>query len=239
LGVLVLLVCGGLLVYMHRSAKRAAAYGDCRNNLRQIGLAMHNYHDKYGCFPPAYVPDENGKPKHSWRVLLLPFMEYGTLYSQYRFDEPWNGPHNVALAALKLFEYRCPSAPTPPKPGITNYVMLVGLHAISDGPTARRKADITDGLDNTIMLIEVAGADINWMEPRDLEVDKMTFRIKHPGNEPATDLTDISSGHPRVANVLFCDGSVRSLPDGIDPKLLEAMTTIDGGEAVDLNELSR
>jgi prepilin-type processing-associated H-X9-DG protein len=220
-----------------RSTSREDGRRDvCANNLKQIGLAIHLYNDKYGSFPPAYIADENGKPKHSWRVLILPFMDYGNLYAEYNFDEPWNSPHNMALAAKMPIEYHCPKDPTPAASGITSYAMLVGPHAFSDGPTARHIADITDGLDKTIMVVEVVGAGINWLEPRDLEVDKMTFRIKHPGNEPATDVTDISSGHPHVANVLFCDGSVQSLPDDIDPKLLEALTTIDGGETVNLDD---
>lgn len=72
-----------------QSAREAARRASCSNNLRQIGLAMHNYHDKYNCFPPAFLPDENGKPKHSWRVLLLPFLDEKSLYAEYRFDEPW------------------------------------------------------------------------------------------------------------------------------------------------------
>ena len=49
---------------------------------------MQSYHQKHGCFPPAYIADENGKPKHSWRVLILPFMGYGQLYSQYGSTSP-------------------------------------------------------------------------------------------------------------------------------------------------------
>jgi prepilin-type N-terminal cleavage/methylation domain-containing protein len=215
----------------------------CIRNLTQIGQAMLKYHEKYGCFPPAFIPDENGKPKHSWRVLLLPFMEQGKLYAEYRFDEPWNSPHNIMLGAKRPYEYRCPSHPmhdsTLPTPEITSYAMVVGPHAISDGPAARRKADISDGLDKTIMVVEVVGADINWLEPRDLDVSKMTFHIAQTGDKLASTATDISSGHTGMARVLMCDGTVRSLRDDIDPKLLEAMTTIDGGETVDLNELSR
>ncbi|MCH7990236.1 MAG: DUF1559 domain-containing protein [Planctomycetes bacterium] len=71
--------------------------GQCKNNLKQIGIAFYNYHDEYGSFPPAYIADENGNPMHSWRVLILPFMDQQELYDQYRFDEPWNGPHNSQL----------------------------------------------------------------------------------------------------------------------------------------------
>ena len=70
----------------------------CTNNLKHIGLALLNYNDIFGCFPPAYTTDANGKPMHSWRVLILPFIEQQTLYKRYRFDEPWDGPNNSLLA---------------------------------------------------------------------------------------------------------------------------------------------
>lgn len=56
----------------------------CGNNLRQIVVALHNYHDVYGSFPPAYIADKSGRPMHSWRVLVLPFMEQTLLYNQLR-----------------------------------------------------------------------------------------------------------------------------------------------------------
>ncbi len=238
----IVLGCGGFCYFLFptiyatlEATKAAACRDNCTNHLKRIGLAMHNYQEKYGCFPPAYIPDENGKPKHSWRVLILPFMDYQPLYAAYRFDEPWNSMHNMELAAKMPDEYRCPRAPTPKKPGITNYVMLVGPHAISNGPTAHRITDIIDGLKNTIMVTDGVGANVNWLEPRDLDVDTMTFRILHPGNKPTPQVTDISSGHPMLAVVVMCDGIVKTLPDDIDPKLLEALTTIDGGETVNFS----
>ncbi|HUT59516.1 MAG TPA: DUF1559 domain-containing protein, partial [Phycisphaerae bacterium] len=116
----------------------------------------------------------------------------------------------------------------------------------SDGPTARRLSDIKDGSSNTIMIVEAASAGINWLDPRDLNTGPMSFVIYHgsvgrisdlPGmndvNVPGmNDVTEISSCHPGGANVLFADGSVRYLSASMDSKTLEAMTTIDGGEAV-------
>ena len=65
-----------------------------RNNLRQIALALQSYHQANGCFPPAYVADKNGKPMHSWRVLILPYLGFDDLYKAYDFTEPWDGPNN-------------------------------------------------------------------------------------------------------------------------------------------------
>ena len=81
------------------------------------------------------------------------------------------------------------------------------------------------------MVAEATEAHINWMEPRDLDVQNMQFRINGGGN-PNAAKNEISSPHPGGANVALCDGSVRFLSSSLDPKLLEALTTINGREAV-------
>jgi prepilin-type processing-associated H-X9-DG protein len=232
---MVALVCGGILVALMlpavQAAREAARRITCTNSMKQITLAIHNYATKYKCFPPAYIPDKNGKPMHSWRVLILPFMEEGTLYKQYRFNEPWNSPHNRALASQMPRGYACPDV-GPPGGSETSYAMIVGPHTISDGPTARTFAAIKDGMSNTIMVVEATDAHINWMEPRDLDAKKMRFQIGGDRN-PNTTKNEVSSPHANGANVAFCDGSVRFLSGfDTDPKQLEAMTTIDGGEAI-------
>src|SRR5207249_2796575 len=68
-----------------------------QNNLKQIGLAMHNYHDTYRHFPPQALTDKNGKPLLSWRVAVLPFIEQDNLYRQFKLDEPWDSEHNRKL----------------------------------------------------------------------------------------------------------------------------------------------
>jgi prepilin-type processing-associated H-X9-DG protein len=234
----VLLICGGVLVAMFRlvpvmqNAGEAVQRAQCNNSLKQIGLAMYNYQQKYGCFPPAFVADKSGKPMHSWRVLLLPFLEEKALYDDYRFDEPWNSPHNSTLASRMPLVYHC-FADGPLGGSQTSYAMLVGPHAISDGPHGRKPSEVKDGLSNTIILAEAAHAGINWMEPRDLKTENMRFQINGGvGGSPASRAVEISSRHPDGAHVLMGDGAVQFLSDMMEPKELEAMTTIDGGETV-------
>ena len=71
----------------------------CSNSLKNISLALQNYHDTYRTFPAAYVPDKDGEPMHSWRVLILPYIEERNLYDKYDFTEPWDGPNNSKLLA--------------------------------------------------------------------------------------------------------------------------------------------
>lgn len=235
----VILVCGGILLALLlpavQAARESARRMQCTNNLKQIGLALFNYEQANKCFPPAYLADKDGKPMHSWRVLILPYLEQNDLYEEYRFDEPWDSPHNKALAARMPSVYQCPNDA---KPGDTqsSYAMIVGPHAISDGPTARHISEVRDGLSNTILVAEAARAGINWMEPRDLNTEEMTYCIWQSGDESGKSMkNDVSSSHSGVANVVFGDGSVRSLSAMIDPDKLEALMTIDGGEKASID----
>ena len=97
LGLVGCLFTVSLLLPAFRSAREAARRAQCTNNLKQIGLAFHNYHEANGCLPPAAITDGSGKPLLSWRVALLPFIEASPLYSRFHLDEPWDSPHNLAL----------------------------------------------------------------------------------------------------------------------------------------------
>jgi prepilin-type processing-associated H-X9-DG protein len=224
-----LLVCSGILIALLlpavQASREAARRASCANNLRQIGLALHTYQASYGCFPPAYIPDANGRPMHSWRVLILPYLEQQALYDQYRFDEPWDGPHNRALVARMPSIYRCPSD-TGSDPSETSYLMIVGPDTISDGPTAHGLGDFSDGMSTTIAVIEAADRGVNWMEPQDLPVEIVERGIDRPKGR------GLHSDHPGGVNAAFADGSVRFLSRGTDPDDLKAMSTIDGGEFI-------
>jgi prepilin-type processing-associated H-X9-DG protein len=233
---LVALVCGGvlagLLLPAVQAAREAARRAQCSNNLKQISLALLQYEQAHGCFPPAYIPDKNGKPMHSWRVLILPYMEEKGLYDQYRFDEPWDGPHNKTLAFQMPRVYACPTGASPG--GVmTSYAMLVGPHAFSTGPKGRKISEIIDGTSNTIMVAETANLGVNWMQPQDLDVGQMRLAVNGGRSKGSTRGTEISSSHPGGAYVAFCDGSVQLLSDTVDGKTLKRLTTIDDGEAID------
>src|SRR5271157_339454 len=98
---------------VHEAARRA----QCLNNLKEIAAALQAYHQANGCFPPAYVADKNGKPMHSWRVLILPYLDLDTLYKAYDFTQPWDGPNNKKLLLGQLREFTCPSDATSELPG--------------------------------------------------------------------------------------------------------------------------
>ncbi len=199
--------------------REAAPRNACMNNLHQIALALESYHRARGCYPPAYVADAQGKPLVSWRVLLLPYMEQGPLYEQWKQhrDEPWDGPHNKKLSQTALEFLHCPTDPGPVTD--TSYVAVVGPGTIWPGVTPVSKSQITDGVANTILLVEVKNSGINWMEPRDLAFTAPTG-------------IGVSSNHPGCAVVVFADGHLSTLDVTISDAQLKALLTIAGGESV-------
>lgn len=116
----------------------------CTNNLKQIALALYNYHDAYGCYPPAYVTDSTGKPVHSWRILILPYLEQQRLYNSYDFSEPWDGPNNIKLAAQMPRIFACDGVTTNGK-GLTSYLAITGEGTAFPGAGSTKMADILDG----------------------------------------------------------------------------------------------
>ncbi|HYW81109.1 MAG TPA: DUF1559 domain-containing protein [Thermoguttaceae bacterium] len=231
LGAVALLVCGGMAAFWTITptmVNRAPVQRSiCQNNLKQIAMAMHMYHQEHGTFPPAYVADEDGTPMYSWRVLLLPYLEQNALYRQFDLTQPWDSPSNMMLTNTVLSIYNCPSSLQ--QNGLqTNYVMIVGSETLSEGTNTTDMARISDGSSRTIMIVEVAASGIHWAEPRDLTADEITFAI-NDGTSPG-----IGSNHQGGANVALCDGSVHFLSNGTSPSQVEAMSTIDGGEVVNL-----
>ena len=228
-GVVVFGVCtagilAALLLPAVNAAREAARRAQCSNHLQRIGLAMQQYHDQHGSFPPAYIPDENGQPMHSWRVLILPYLGHETLYEEYDFNEPWDGPNNSALAFAMPEEYGCPSDPASGQ-AMTSYVAIVGKETAFPGSEPTSLDQFTDGPENTILLVEDRDAGVNWLEPRDLEFKEVQTRLENATFEPS-----VTSFHPGGANVLYADGRVEFLGDAQAPEAQKGRFTIDGGE---------
>jgi len=222
--------CGGIMLALLlpavQAAREAARRAQCTNNLKQIGLAIHNYHDTYRCFPAAVLTDDDGQPMRSWRVAVLPFVEQSPLYDRYDFSEPWDGANNQALEGAFPPTYRCPSD-TVSGPFDTSYVMIVGGGTIGGQPNDTISfADVKDGTSNTIMAIEVAASGIHWMEPRDMTVEEAVTYITNPA------ASGFQHAHPGGVNVLFADGSVQFLPQSIDPQTLRWLLTRSDGQAI-------
>jgi prepilin-type processing-associated H-X9-DG protein len=191
--------------------------------LKQIGQALHNYHTAYDCFPPAYTVDASGKPMHSWRLLILPYIESSHTYNDYNLLQPWNAPCNTTVVNMPYFFYNCMNHDDPPS-RFTNYVALVGPGTAFPGASSSRLSDVSDGSINTIMVVEMADSDIGWAEPRDLDATLVSLIVngaKRPG---------ISSNDGPGANILFMDNHVSWITENVPAKDLKAWLTIAGGE---------
>lgn len=200
------------------------------NNMRQIMIAMHNFHNDYNRLPDA-VSMKDGKPMHSWRVQILPYLELDNLYKQIKMDEPWNSEHN-----LKIFE----SVPIPKiydhpgqAEGVNRKTFYKAFYSKPDkNPGAGFKlgarttfASLTDGLSNTVALVE-AGPPVLWYKPEDIEFDP---------NAPLPKMTSPWSDN-RIEAAFF-DGHLRFFWLGQREDLWKAAITSDGGETVDLSGL--
>jgi len=223
-----LCLCGGgvFLLPAIQAGREAGRRAVCTQNLKTIGLAMQQYQQQHGTFPPGYVADDNGRPKHSWRVLLLPYLDPG-LASQYNYDEAWDGPINRRLASQMPDVFRCPSEnpDAAPAGNTTSYVVINSPGAIFEGVNARGLADIPDGVFNTLLVVEAADANIPWMEPRDLNLGQMNLML-------GADDFSIASRHPNGANVLMADGTVHFLPSSTPAREIQGLVTRAGGESV-------
>lgn len=207
-----------------RAAHEAARRMQCTNNLKQIMIAFHNYHDTNGSFPPAFTVDDNGKPLHSWRVLILPYMEQKALYDSIKLDEPWNSEHNKKFHDMMPPIYRCPSCTLWNEKRETTYCMVVGEDTLgkTDGNGIKLR-QITDGTSNTIGVLERKTSEC-WMAPVDITQKDTYFGINRRHN-------GIGSEHTEGVNAAYCDGSVRFISETIDLDVLKAILSIAGGES--------
>jgi prepilin-type processing-associated H-X9-DG protein len=195
----------------------------CKSNLKQIYLALENYHNDYKSLPPAVVYDAQGRPMHSWRVLLLPYLGLADVYNRYRFDEPWNSPHNRQLEIYGR-DFQCPDdEKRDPEVWNTSYVACVGKGTLWPPQGAGNLDDIRDDRDTTIMLVERSRSNIHWMEPADWGLSRA----------PGTSGGVVRSEHRGDgANALFVDGSVQFISTASAAETLAAMATIAGDEVV-------
>jgi prepilin-type processing-associated H-X9-DG protein len=209
-----------LLLPAVQSAREAARRAQCVNNLKQIGLAMHNYHSANASLPRPAITDKQGKPLLSWRVAILPYLDAVGLYNKFKLDEPWDSPHNQALLKEMPPTYVCPSRARV-EPFTTTYQVFTGNGALFESGRDVGFAEVTDGLSNTLMVIE-AKKEVPWTKPDDLPFDPAA---KAP-------LFGAGSLHPMGFNALLADGSVRFLKNTIEMKVMRSLITRRGGEVV-------
>jgi prepilin-type processing-associated H-X9-DG protein len=213
-------VAVALLLPAVQSAREAARRAQCTNNMKQIALAMHNYHSVNNSLPKVAITDKDGKPLLSWRVAILPYIEQQALYNKFKLDEPWDSPHNKPLLDEMPPTYACPSMAKKDATG-TSYRAFVGNNALFEKDRAVGFQDVTDGTSNTIMVVETRDT-VPWSKPDDIPFDPQN---KAPG-------FGAGSFHPGGFNACFADGSVRFIKLSVAANVLRALITRSGGEVI-------
>jgi len=221
LGILVIVVVVIALLFPAVNGGSSPKRITCSNNLKLLSIAVHEYYEEHGRFPPAYLLDEYGVPAHSWRVLILPYLEQTELYKQYDFGEPWNSPRNIQLVNQMPQAYYCPMDEEDTPSGYTHYVAVVGEATSWPLETGLAFTDIMDGTSNTILFVESNNA-VPWTAPRDEDFDAFV----------ASWSEDNPFRHPGGREVSLCDASVRFISNTLPRETLRALLTASGGEEV-------
>jgi hypothetical protein len=204
-----------LLLPAVQSARTSARRVQSMNNLKQHALAFHNFHDTHRGIPPRASVDKDGKQLLSWRVHLLPYLEQGNLYNQFKLDEPWNSEHNKKLIPLMPQVFLSPQSSNALQSGRTNYLAIDMKNSIWEVAKEGNRpvnsfAAITDGTSNTAMLVEADDSRaVTWTKPDDYEVDKKS---------PADGLGSLFGN---VFLMALCDGSVRAVSKQILMRLFD------------------
>ena len=244
---LVVLAIIGLLIALLlpgvQAVRESARLMQCQNHLRQIGLALQNYHAAHRKFPPGGIevrPQVRNGKQLAWSAFVLPFLEQPGAYEQVDFRYAFDDPINQRAAATPIATYLCPSTPrhTPliDGRGATDYGGIYGERILTRNQPPRgvmihdqaiRYRDIVDGTSRTMVVSEDAAfPDGQWINARNL------FDQAFPINRAPKFENDIRSFHRQGALALLADGSVQFLNENIDLELLAALCTRNGGEKV-------
>ncbi len=190
------------------------------NNMKQLGLAMHNYESAHNHLPTPATLGKKGKKLLSWRVEVLPYIEQDALYKQFNLDEPWDSEHNMKVfkgnPMPKVFAIPGSANEADKK---THYQVFVGNGAMFEPTGPTKLAEIADGTSNTFM-VATAAKGVEWTKPDDIEF------------EPKAEVAKLLLFKDGVCMVCFGDGSVRAISDKVAEKSLKAYVTRGGGEVV-------
>ncbi len=231
-----------LLLPAVQQARIAARRAQSMNNMKQIGLALHNYHSSFNTFPRGAVENEKLKPEKqlSWITQILPFIDQAVVSERVKQDQAWDSGDNATMAALRLVTLLNPQVVEPPqqKFGHTSYAGMGGVGKDSLTMTkpdktcgifgynrSTRITQITDGTSNTIMVTEVSKDFTPWAQAQG--------SIRALTSKPYINGADGIGGPFRGGcHVLLGDGSVRFVSQDIDPQTFEALSTMAGGEVI-------
>ncbi|HVJ83724.1 MAG TPA: DUF1559 domain-containing protein, partial [Planctomycetia bacterium] len=209
----------GPVIAMSATSPKPNSAAQEANNLRQIGLALHNYHSANNKLP-ADITDKDGKPLLSWRVELLPYLNAEPLSMEIKRDEPWDSEHNRKLLEKMPAVFMSKDLKAAAD-GKTCWLAIKGKGYAWESGRETTFAQITDGLSNTVAVVKAAEASaVEWMKPDDLDFD---------AGEPTAKLADRKG---KFLALVF-DGSTRNI--SLKAKIA-SWFTIAGGEPIEAEE---
>jgi prepilin-type processing-associated H-X9-DG protein len=206
-----------------RISGEAARRSDCLAHLRDLAIAIQNYTYVNGHLPPAYTVDAVGNRLHSWRTLLLPYMEEKALYDKIDLTKPWDDPANAEAREQSIPPLMCASAPFEGEHlTSTTYLAVVGPDCAFTGSVPRTMSEVTDRTGITLMVVDAPySRAVHWMSPHDLSVEEvLAFGPESKMN------------HNGVIQAAFLDGHAKPVALDIDRELLRGLLTIAGGKEV-------
>jgi serine/threonine protein kinase len=212
------------------SARTAAKRAQSTNNLKQLGLAIHNFNSAKGYFPQQAIYSRDSKPLLSWRVTILPYLQQTPLYSRFKLDEPWDSPHNRALLKYMPPVYMPAEEKPTSDPYTTFYQGFVGTNSpvgpvFEPDPAFRlRYGGCTDGTSQTLLFVE-AGVAVPWTKPEDILFD------------PGKPLPKLGGVFTDGIVASFMDGSARFLARDLEEETIRALITRNGGELIEWTKL--
>ncbi len=201
-----------------RSSRPAGYRTQCSNNLRQIALALLMYEQAYKSLPPACTVDARGRRLHSWRTLILPYLEKQSLYQAIDLAKPWNDPANAKAFETPLPIFRCPMARGPRN--TTTYLAVVAPNSCWWAREPQRLAEITDDHGLTLTVIEAGDENaVPWMAPVDADESLMMSLG-----------STTKSHHAGGMNTAFVDAGVRFLDAETSLTRRRALISISGND---------
>ncbi|QDT91960.1 DUF1559 family PulG-like putative transporter [Gimesia algae] len=196
------------------------------NNMKQIGLALHNYSFNskepmtLQVFPPGAMTNPQEKPLHSWQALILPYLDQQFYYNQIDLSKPWNARDNQKPFQQEVPVYLNPKNEA--RRSSDGYALshYAGNELVLKPNVGMPFNEIRDGMSNTILAVEIGEQFKPWGDPTSLTVPEKVIGPNR--NSPSTGGTI----------VLLADGAVRFIPEDIDPEILKALSTPAGGEEI-------
>ncbi|TWU41750.1 DUF1559 family PulG-like putative transporter [Novipirellula artificiosorum] len=216
-----MLMCGGVVVALLLPAINAGRHAAQRmsrsNNAKQVALGIHNYHAAYKQLPFTVNANSDGEETIGWRIALSPFVEGQAQWEAIDSNESWASSTNMAVFQNPPLSFQSPSGEI----GETGIFAIVSDESMFPPTpyTIVRFRDVTDGLANTVMMVELPNRTTVWSSTENMTPDEAFAAI--------ASMEDAQSAH-----LIMADGAVRAVTNSLERELFDALVTRAGGDDV-------